>query len=299
MTATRTASTRTWRGPDGSALIGVGGLPRAVGRGLVVGDFANDGTPDIAVNTVGGRLQLLRSTGAQGHWLEVRLAKFSPGAVVTAVLPDGRRLVREEQIGSSYLSSQDPRLLFGLGAATTVTELDVRYPGGAETHLANLAADRIVTVRPAHTVSLRRTASPTSYLIPGCTRTDLHGYAANIRATFDELVRTVQSLCYRIDFTSTKGNSPAALGNRIATAVTRYGEHDGALESRHYIDESYTPVNAPLVVASTGTGMHDPTLWQPLALAQTVAQNGLALPAKVQTFVGAQWGHVRGFAVAL
>src|SRR5204863_9717513 len=59
---------------DGSGLVGVGGLPRVVGRGLVVGDFRNDGRPDIAVNTVGGRLQLLQSTGAEGHWLEVRLA---------------------------------------------------------------------------------------------------------------------------------------------------------------------------------------------------------------------------------
>src|SRR5947199_477495 len=43
--------------------------------------------------------------------------------------------------------------------------------------------------------------------------------------------------------------------------------------------------------------MHDPTFWQPLALDQTVAQNGLAVPGKVQTFIGAQWGHVRGFAL--
>ncbi|HYY04655.1 MAG TPA: FG-GAP-like repeat-containing protein, partial [Gaiellaceae bacterium] len=364
---------------DGSGLVGVGSLPRAVGRGLVVGDFRNDGRPDIAVNTVGGRLQLLRTTGAQGHWLEVRLARFSPGAVVTAVLPDGRRLVREEQAGSSYLSSQDPRLLFGLGDATTVADLVVRYPGGLETHLAGVAADRIVTVRPPPTAPSAPTAPPASYLIPGCTRADPHGhsvarvwdeamldairrdlpapttharnlfhvsaamwdawaaydpkadgyfvtekhraaevlaareaaisfaayrvllwrygYAANVRATFDELARTMESLCYRIDFTSTKGDSPAALGNRIAAAVLGYGRHDGALEARGYIDESYTPVNAPLVVAQPGTGMHDPTLWQPLALDQTVAQNGLAVPAKVQTFVGAQWGHVRGFAL--
>ena len=364
---------------DGSGLVGAGSLPRAVGRGLVVGDFGNDGRPDIAVNTVGGRLQLIRSTGAKGHWLDVRLARFSPGAVVTAVLPDGRRLVREEQAGSSYLSSQDPRLLFGLGDATTVSELVVRYPGGAETHLADVRGDRIVTVRRPPTVPPPTTAQPVSYLSPECTRTDLHGhsvarvwddamldairrdlpapttharnlfhvsaamwdawaaydpkadgyfvtqkrhaadvlaareaaisyaayrillwrygYAANVRATFDELVRTMQSLCYRIDYASTRGDSPAALGNRIAAAVIRYGRHDGALETRHYADESYTPANAPLVVAQPGTGMHDPTLWQPLALDQTVAQNGLAVPGKVQTFVGAGWGHVRGFAL--
>ena len=107
----------------------------------------------------------------------------------------------------------------------------------------------------------------------------------------------MRSLCYRLDFTSTKGDSPAALGNRIAAAVIKYGRSDGSLERRHFADESYVPVNAPLVVKDPGTAMHDTTFWQPLALDQTVAQNGLAVPGKVQTFIGAQWGHVRGFAL--
>jgi hypothetical protein len=124
-----------------------------------------------------------------------------------------------------------------------------------------------------------------------------YAYGANIRVTFDELTQTLRSLCYRLDFTSTKGDSPAALGNRIAAAVIRSGRRDGSLERLHYADESYVPVNTPLVVKQPGTAMHDPTFWQPLALDQTVAQNGLAVPGKVQTFIGAQWGHVRGFAL--
>ena len=43
--------------------------------------------------------------------------------------------------------------------------------------------------------------------------------------------------------------------------------------------------------------MHDPTFWQPLALDQIVSQNGIAVPGRVQSFIGAQWGHVRGFAL--
>jgi hypothetical protein len=124
-----------------------------------------------------------------------------------------------------------------------------------------------------------------------------YAYGANVQVTFDELTRTLRSLCYRLDFTSTKGDSPAVLGNRIAAAVIRAGRSDGSLERRHYADESYVPVNAPLVVKEPGTAMHDATFWQPLALDQTVAQNGLAVPGKVQTFIGAQWGHVRGFAL--
>jgi ASPIC and UnbV/FG-GAP-like repeat/Domain of unknown function (DUF6851) len=352
---------------DGTALLGALELPRIVGRGLAAADFDNDGRMDIAINTIGGRLQLLRSVGAQGHWLEVRLAGLSPGARATAVLPDGRRLVREVQAGSSYLSSQDPRIHFGLGTATSVSELVVRYSGGREVRLTNVPADRIIT------------AKATPYSVAGCARPDLHGrsvarvwdeamlnairrdlpapttharnlfhvsaamwdawaaydpkadgyfvtekhgashvqaareaaisyaayrlllwryaYGANLRVTFDELTRTMTSLCYRTDFTSARGDSPAALGNRIAAAVIAYGRKDGSLERQRYADTSYTPVNVPLVVKNPGTVMHDPTFWQPLALDQSIAQNGLAVPGKVQTFIGAQWGHVRGFEV--
>jgi hypothetical protein len=78
----------------------------------------------------------------------VSLSKFAPGAVVTAVLPDGSRLVREVQAGSSYLSSEDPRAHFGLGTTIRLKELEVRWPGGKLTRLANVAADQILTVKP-------------------------------------------------------------------------------------------------------------------------------------------------------
>jgi len=115
------------------------------GRGLAVADFDNDGDPDIAVNSIGGALQLFRNDGAKGHWLEV--GGLAPGTVVTATLPDGRRLVREIHAGSSYLSSEDPRADFGLGDATRVRELVVRRSDGTVTRLRNIAADRLVTLR--------------------------------------------------------------------------------------------------------------------------------------------------------
>ncbi len=131
---------------DASSVAGLLRSPRVNGRGLAVADFDNDGDPDVAVNSISGPLVLLRNTGARGHWLEVRLPAFAPGTVVTAVLADGRRLVREAQAGSSYLSSEDPRLHFGLGDATTVNELLVRYPDGRERRLTHVAADQILTV---------------------------------------------------------------------------------------------------------------------------------------------------------
>jgi hypothetical protein len=127
----------------------------------------------------------------------------------------------------------------------------------------------------------------------------LHRYsvASGLQETFDELTATMAKLCYRIDYTSTEGDSPAALGNRIAAKVIAYGRNDGAHEALRYADPTFVPANAPLVVAEPGTEMRDPNAWQPLALAQSVAQNGLPVPGKVQSFIGPQWGHVAGFAL--
>jgi hypothetical protein len=124
-----------------------------------------------------------------------------------------------------------------------------------------------------------------------------YSMASGLQETFDELTATMESLCYRIDYTTTKGDSPAALGNRIAAAVIRYGRNDGAHERLRYLDPDYHSVNSPLVVAEPGTAMTDPSRWQPLALANIVAQNGLPLPGKVQSFIGAHWGHVKSFAL--
>ena len=63
---------------------------------------------------------------------------------MTAELPGGRTLVREVHAGSSYLSSEDPRLFFGLGKATRLRSLVVRYPGGKTTRLAGVAANQIL-----------------------------------------------------------------------------------------------------------------------------------------------------------
>jgi ASPIC and UnbV/FG-GAP-like repeat/NQR2, RnfD, RnfE family len=131
---------------DVSAGVGLGEGPLVNGRGLAAADYDNDGDLDLAVGSIGGPLVLLRNSGAEGHWLEVRLRSFAPGARVTAVLPGGRRLVREAQAGGSYLSSEDPRVHFGLGTAARVRALVVRYPTGREVRLENVAADRVVAV---------------------------------------------------------------------------------------------------------------------------------------------------------
>ena len=139
------------------------------GRGLAAADYDNNGTIDIAVGSVDGRLLLLRNTGDAGHWLEVKLTAFAPGAVATVVLPDGRKLVQELHAGSSYLSSEDPRLHFGLGAATKASTLVIRFPDGGERRLSDVRADQVVVVKaPAHAAAGVAPA-PRTYVRSNCT----------------------------------------------------------------------------------------------------------------------------------
>ena len=58
---------------NASGIIDPNGMPKIIGRGLAVADYANDGRMAVAINTIGGPLVLLQDTGPVGHWLEVSL----------------------------------------------------------------------------------------------------------------------------------------------------------------------------------------------------------------------------------
>jgi hypothetical protein len=138
------------------------------GRGLAVADAWNDGRQEIAINTISGQLVLLQPNRPNGHWLDVALSRFSPGAIVTVILPDGTSSSSEVRAGSSYLSSEDPRVHFGLGSATRVAQLIVRSTSGGYTRLANVPVDRVVTVLAPQAIR-RRTAAANVALLTSCT----------------------------------------------------------------------------------------------------------------------------------
>ena len=115
--------------------------------------------------------------------------------------------------------------------------------------------------------------------------------------SLSEFADVMDSLCYPLDVTTTEGDSPAALGNRIAAAVLAYGLTDGSNEAGGYAATGYRPVNPPLVVAQSGTNMVDPNRWQPLQLAHMISQNGIPIENGVQQAVGPHWGFVKGFAL--
>jgi hypothetical protein len=122
-----------------------------VSRGLAVGDLDNDGRLDLVINDLDGAAQVLHNelTGT-GHWLLVKLRgkgknTSAVGAVVT-VKAGGLSLKRLVQGGSSYISQDDKRLHFGLGAEAVADALEVRWPDGATSRMANVRADRILEI---------------------------------------------------------------------------------------------------------------------------------------------------------
>lgn len=124
---------------------------KSVGRGAAFADYDNDGRIDCVIVNLGAPAYLLHNTSpAAGHWISVRLVgrksnRDGIGARLEMVA-GGRRQIRERIAGSGYLSQDDPRVHFGLGAASRVERLTIAWPSGAKQTLENIAADRILTV---------------------------------------------------------------------------------------------------------------------------------------------------------
>ncbi len=141
---------------DGSYTEVAGGLgdESAVSRGSAFADVDNDGDPDLAVSNNSGDLRLfLNEVGAANHWigLDVRgpETRRRPmlGAWVEVVTASGRRLHRRVRRDGSYASSNDPRLIVGLGTETEVDSVTVTWPDGSIERWEGLATDRWHTLQ--------------------------------------------------------------------------------------------------------------------------------------------------------
>jgi len=106
-----------------------------VSRGLAAGDVDNDGDTDLLMASADGRVRLFRNVRPRdGHWLGLRLVdpggpRDATGALVE--LRTGERTLRTAIApASSYLSSHDPRALFGLGPADHVDGIRISWPDG-------------------------------------------------------------------------------------------------------------------------------------------------------------------------
>ena len=134
------------------AVEGTGLAETYVSRGAAFGDLFNDGKIDVVINNLDGPPALLRNVNQdQNHWVELQLigGPKSPRDAVgaTAYLTAGGVKQRGDMLsGGSYLSQNDLRVHFGLGAATAIDSLEIHWPSGFKESLKLPAVDRIYTI---------------------------------------------------------------------------------------------------------------------------------------------------------
>ena len=142
------------RGPVGAKVVAweittTGITETAPGRGCAVGDFNNDGTLDVVVNCVNDVPQLLRCELSSGnHWIQIKCAVKSNRSGIGArvyCITEKHRQMDEVRSGGSYISQNDLRIHFGLGAADRAG-IEVHWPSGIVDRLPGLTANRIYTV---------------------------------------------------------------------------------------------------------------------------------------------------------
>lgn len=126
-------------------------LPPQSARGGSFADFDNDGDLDVVVLVMDGKPMLLENVnGNRGNWLRVELTgtkcnRMGVGARVK-VTAGGLVQYATVRAGGSYLSSNDPRLHFGVGSATQA-EIEVAWPGGGIEKVAGVKPNQAVHIR--------------------------------------------------------------------------------------------------------------------------------------------------------
>jgi hypothetical protein len=121
-------------------------------RGAAFGDIDNDGSVEIVINNQNERPTLLKQPAAgSNHWIVLKLTgtKSNRSAIGARVrlTASGRSQIDEVRSGGSYLSQNDLRLHFGLGASREAARIEVNWPSGARQTLDPVKADRVLTIR--------------------------------------------------------------------------------------------------------------------------------------------------------
>ncbi|MGA9885116.1 MAG: CRTAC1 family protein [Candidatus Acidiferrales bacterium] len=122
-----------------------------VARGAAYGDVYNDGKLDILISTNSGPAVLFRNTGGTNRSLRIKLVgaksnRDGIGAVVK-VTSGGSTEWKMLKSGSSYLSSSELVLTFGLARNTEATAIEIDWPSGRVDHLKNVSAGQMITVQ--------------------------------------------------------------------------------------------------------------------------------------------------------
>ena len=148
---------------DISADAGPGIGTHASSRGVAVGDLWNDGRMSAVISNMNAAPSLLvNEVRSANHWISVRTigTKSNRDGIGTriSVKVGARTLVDEVRSGSSYSSSSDMRVHFGLGSATKVDFVQIRWPSGLVERFENLPVDSIRTLKEGSGSTVRAEA---------------------------------------------------------------------------------------------------------------------------------------------
>jgi hypothetical protein len=151
---------------DVAATMGQSFNAARVARGAAYGDINNDGAPDVVITTNAGPAALFLNQGSTNHALRIKLigTKSNRDGIGAEVQVKSATTTQKQMLrsGSSYLSSSELVLTFGLGSSTKADAIEVRWPSGTVDHLNNVNADQIITIREgagllhAHALEKRR-----------------------------------------------------------------------------------------------------------------------------------------------
>jgi hypothetical protein len=122
-----------------------------VSRGLAVADLFNDGSMDVVVEDLVGSPMILRNHGIPGrHWVSFELAGTKSNRMALnariKIVAGGMTQTDEIHSGGSYLSQNDVRVHFGLGAAKKIDGVEIHWPSGKVESLGELAVDQYYSV---------------------------------------------------------------------------------------------------------------------------------------------------------
>ena len=125
-------------------------LPPQAARGGAFADYNNNGGLGVAVSRMDAKPLLLENTGVRNNWLRLKLigTKCNRQAVGARVRVTAGGITQYESVraGGSFLSSNDPRLHFGLGSATQA-EIEVTWPGGSSETFSTVPVNRQLDIR--------------------------------------------------------------------------------------------------------------------------------------------------------